>query len=88
MPPQHNCAKATKVTRNKKGIYYKIMSKIFLRLKTKKQDFQIAIGPVCDSTVNYKKVLSAHRKYTDLFYTFQCRISRQIFGNFRLVYVL
>ena len=55
MPPQHNCAKATKVTRNKKGIYYKIMSKIFLRLKTKKQDFQIAIlarSTVCDSTVS------------------------------------
>ena len=55
MPPQHNCAKAAKVTRNQKGIYYKIMSKIFLRLKTKKQDFQIAIlaqSTVCDSTVS------------------------------------
>ena len=59
MPLQHNCAKGAKVTRNQKGIHYKIMSKIFLRLKTKKQDFQIAIlaqSTICDSTVSYKKV--------------------------------
>ena len=47
MPPQHNCAKAAKVTRNQKGIYYKIMSKIFLWLKKKKQDFQT---PIFDGT--------------------------------------